>query len=303
MFPRVGKREGRERGDGDGAFYPRDRQAPAGRSAASRPTRGRGIRGHREELPAPGAFSSEKASRRQERVARRVVEEVTKRLAEVDDRNLGFVTVTGCDASPDLRHARVGVSILGDDARQAAGLLIVQRLLRRWRGEIGRALGTRVIPELRADLDSSLERTDRIGRLIRDARASDPNPGALSDDEAAALAAESGSGLSPAVARLAARAPDGSGGRFLADGDFADGDEIMDSLEQYSDTAFDDEDDEKDFDEEEDDFDDDEDFEDDDDEDFDADEDDDDEDLEDDDDEDDDGDFDDDDGDDEEEDG
>ena len=41
---------------------------------------------------------------------------------DLKDPRVGFVTVTAVKTSPDLRHARVYVSVLGDDAARAASL-------------------------------------------------------------------------------------------------------------------------------------------------------------------------------------
>jgi ribosome-binding factor A len=55
-------------------------------------------------------------------VAEAVREEVATFLAEgvKDPRIVGFVTVTGVDVTPDLRHARVFVSVMGTDAEKQA---------------------------------------------------------------------------------------------------------------------------------------------------------------------------------------
>ncbi|HEY5494789.1 MAG TPA: 30S ribosome-binding factor RbfA, partial [Candidatus Anoxymicrobiaceae bacterium] len=60
---------------------------------------------------------------RVEEASREVLAEVLAR--EVKDPRVGFVTITGVKVSPDLRHARVTVSVLGEDDevdRSMAGL-------------------------------------------------------------------------------------------------------------------------------------------------------------------------------------
>ena len=57
------------------------------------------------------------------RVNEAVREVLSSRIAEgFNDPRIGFVTVTAVDTSPDLRHARVYVSVLGDDAERARTL-------------------------------------------------------------------------------------------------------------------------------------------------------------------------------------
>ena len=53
------------------------------------------------------------------RVNEAVREVLSARIAEgLKDPRIGFVTVTSVDTSPDLRHARVYVSVLGDEAER-----------------------------------------------------------------------------------------------------------------------------------------------------------------------------------------
>ena len=52
-------------------------------------------------------------SGRMRRVNEAVREVVSEGVGELKDPRIGFVTVTGVETSPDLRHARVFVSVLG----------------------------------------------------------------------------------------------------------------------------------------------------------------------------------------------
>ena len=65
------------------------------------------------------------------RVNEAVREVLSARIAEgLKDPRIGFVTVTAVETSPDLRHARVYVSVLGDEAERAdtlAGLELGSR--------------------------------------------------------------------------------------------------------------------------------------------------------------------------------
>jgi len=115
------------------------------------------------------------ASRRSDRVAALVQSAVSELLLrDTKDPRIGMVTVTGVEMSPDLRHARVFVSALGDEAahtRMLAGLDSARTFLQ---AQVGKRLGLRFTPELRFALDPSFESGERIDRLLRDLHLGDP---------------------------------------------------------------------------------------------------------------------------------
>lgn len=128
-------------------------------------------------------------SRRQERVAKRVMQELVDAFRNLKYDNLGFITVTRCEVSPDLRHAKVFVSIWGDDREQERSLSLLRQNASRLRGMIGRPLGTKVIPSLHFEFDDQIATADEMSRLIRDARATDANPTPLTPEERDAMIA------------------------------------------------------------------------------------------------------------------
>ncbi len=80
---------------------------------------------------------------------------------------IGFVSVTGVEVSADLRHAKVFVSVLGEEQAKVdtmAGLASAQGYVR---GELGRRLQMRFSPEVLFRLDDSIERGVRVMSLIR----------------------------------------------------------------------------------------------------------------------------------------
>ena len=85
---------------------------------------------------------------------------------ELKDPRIGFVTVTDVDTSPDLRTARVYVSVLGSEAereRTLAGLGSAHGFLQ---GKIASAMRMKRTPTLTFEYDESTERGDRISRLL-----------------------------------------------------------------------------------------------------------------------------------------
>lgn len=95
---------------------------------------------------------------------------------EMRDPRIGFVTVTEVRMSPDLKYARVYVSILGDDEEKDETLAALVRAAGFLRTHIGRRLKLRLVPELRFVLDETLDNTERIDELLEAS-------GDLDDDE------------------------------------------------------------------------------------------------------------------------
>ncbi|HIF64928.1 MAG TPA: 30S ribosome-binding factor RbfA [Deltaproteobacteria bacterium] len=102
---------------------------------------------------------------------RRIAREVISALAGIVDQELRDprvqgVTFTAVDMSPDLKHARVFYSTRGNEQQQrecSRGLVAASGYLRR---ELGRKLALRFTPDLAFTLDGSLERAERIQRLL-----------------------------------------------------------------------------------------------------------------------------------------
>jgi ribosome-binding factor A len=109
------------------------------------------------------------ASDRMRRVNEAVREVLSARIAEgLKDPRIGFVTVTSVDTSPDLRQARVYVSVLGDEfARQEtlAGLGSAHGVLQR---SIARELRMKRTPTLEFIFDESIDRGMRISELLEE---------------------------------------------------------------------------------------------------------------------------------------
>jgi ribosome-binding factor A len=87
---------------------------------------------------------------------------------ELKDPRIGFVTVTDVDTSPDLRAARVYVSVLGSgEERESslAGLRSSHGVLQR---KIASGMRMKRTPTLSFEYDESVDRGDRITRLLDD---------------------------------------------------------------------------------------------------------------------------------------
>ncbi len=90
---------------------------------------------------------------------------------EVADPRVGFATITSVETTPDLRHAKVWVSVIGQPAEREATLAALRRAMPFIRHELGTRLRIKRIPDLHVQLDDTAERGTRVLRLLRDLEA------------------------------------------------------------------------------------------------------------------------------------
>lgn len=89
-------------------------------------------------------------------------------LAELEDPRIGFVTVTAVDTSPDLRSARVHVSVLGDQAERNDALQGLRSSHGVLQSVLAREMKIKRTPTLSFQYDESIERADRLSQLFDD---------------------------------------------------------------------------------------------------------------------------------------
>lgn len=92
-------------------------------------------------------------------------------MHKLKDPRLGFVTVTEVQASDDLRHAKVYVSIL-EDAKREETLKILASSARFVRSELARRVKIKFIPELIFKLDESIEYGAKIEKILSEIKSS-----------------------------------------------------------------------------------------------------------------------------------
>jgi ribosome-binding factor A len=101
----------------------------------------------------------------------RVSEEFREILAEeiprLKDPRIGFVTVTGVKVSPDLRHAWVYYTAMGDDRDRRASAAALRSAASHLRRVIGSQVRLKVLPDLAFEEDETAETAERIETLIR----------------------------------------------------------------------------------------------------------------------------------------
>ncbi len=107
------------------------------------------------------------SGRRPERLAEQIREEVSLILAgEVEDPRVGFVTVTDAKVTPDLRHAKIFVSVLGSDAEIAESLKALNHASGYVRSQLGAVLRIRRVPDLHFVHDDTVRTATRIEEIL-----------------------------------------------------------------------------------------------------------------------------------------
>jgi ribosome-binding factor A len=102
--------------------------------------------------------------RRVDEAIRHVVGDALAR--DIKDPRVGFVTVTDVKTSPDLRHARVYVSVLGDAAEREATLAGLSSAHSFLQARIASELHMKNTPTLNFVLDDTPERAARLGEIL-----------------------------------------------------------------------------------------------------------------------------------------
>jgi ribosome-binding factor A len=113
-------------------------------------------------------------SQRTERVDELLRQEIGSIVArDVADPRVGFATITSVETTPDLRHAKVWVSVIGQPAERDATVAALRRAMPFVRHELGTRLRIRRIPDLHVHLDDTAERGTRVLRLLSELEAGD----------------------------------------------------------------------------------------------------------------------------------
>ncbi|HEX6658048.1 MAG TPA: 30S ribosome-binding factor RbfA [Ilumatobacter sp.] len=112
------------------------------------------------------------SSQRPTRVGEQIREDLSELLArEVHDPGIGFITLTRVEVTPDLQIARAFYTSLGDDKAKRESKRALERAAPFLRRQLGRRLRLRRTPELQFFYDESIERHDRIERILQEIQA------------------------------------------------------------------------------------------------------------------------------------
>jgi ribosome-binding factor A len=109
------------------------------------------------------------SSRRAQKVAEAIREVVSMAiLTELKDPRVKDVTVTFVEVSSDLRHAKVHVSVMGDDTQQQLSLRGLQSAAGFLQAKIARQVELRYTPRLNFILDQGVKHSIEIARILRE---------------------------------------------------------------------------------------------------------------------------------------
>ena len=107
-------------------------------------------------------------NRRQDRVAALIQRELSEVIHRVvKDPRVAFCTVTHVEVSSDLKYVDVKVSVIGDSEQKEATLAGLKSAAGFVRREIGRRLALKYSPELRFNLDDSVDQLLKIDELLK----------------------------------------------------------------------------------------------------------------------------------------
>ena len=112
------------------------------------------------------------ANTRPTRVGDQIRVEISDLLARaVQDPGIGFVTVTHVKVTPDLQQARVYYTTMADERGRRETQRALDRATPFLRRQLGGRLRLRRVPELQFFFDESVERQDRIERILQEIEA------------------------------------------------------------------------------------------------------------------------------------
>lgn len=105
--------------------------------------------------------------------ANRVAEQLKKEIGEIinqkiKDPRIGFVTVTDVELTNDLQHAKVFISVLGDEMEKEDSLIGLAKASGFVRSEIGKRIRLRKVPEIIFEFDEAHEYGNRIDSILRE---------------------------------------------------------------------------------------------------------------------------------------
>jgi ribosome-binding factor A len=100
------------------------------------------------------------------RVNESLREVLSEGVGELNDPRIGLVTITGVETAPDLRSAKVFVSVLGSDRKREQSLVGLQAAHGVLQARINRELHLKRTPQLAFEYDPSVVRGVEMSRLI-----------------------------------------------------------------------------------------------------------------------------------------
>jgi ribosome-binding factor A len=110
---------------------------------------------------------------RMRRVNESVRQVLSESLGDLKDPRIGFVTITGVETSPDLRHAKVFVSVLGSAKKREATISGLNSSHGVLQAALAKELRMKRTPQLTFEYDPTVERGVRLSALIDELNSED----------------------------------------------------------------------------------------------------------------------------------
>jgi ribosome-binding factor A len=117
------------------------------------------------------------SSRRQAQVAEFLRDEVSEIITrEMKDPRLGFVSITRVELSPDLRYAKVFISVFGSEEEREATLRALTGAAGFVRYQLKPRMRIKHVPEISFHMDRSMEHAEEVARTLNKIRRRIPPP-------------------------------------------------------------------------------------------------------------------------------
>lgn len=98
-------------------------------------------------------------------------------LLELRDPRVSDVTVTRVEVSPDMRYAKVHVSVMGDEAKQKLCLKGLQNSAGFLQQKVNEGIDTRYVPRLQFVLDQGVKNAAAVAAILREVLPAKESPG------------------------------------------------------------------------------------------------------------------------------
>ena len=89
-------------------------------------------------------------------------------LRDIKDPRVKDVTVTFVEVSPDMRHAKVHVSVMGDETKQNLCLRGLQNSAGYLQSKVGKRIDTRYTPKIQFSLDKGMKHAMMVTRILEE---------------------------------------------------------------------------------------------------------------------------------------
>ena len=113
-------------------------------------------------------------SQRMEKVQKLARQVLGEEIQNLKDPRVGFATITAVKITPDLRHARVWVSVLGTDEEAKSTMAGLDSARPFLRSELGRQMRMKYLPELVFELDKGAEEAQRLDEIFHKIHSQEP---------------------------------------------------------------------------------------------------------------------------------